>query len=401
MSRSATLCADRLQHLDQFLQKQYLDTARLPCALTLVEHRGEVVHFSAQGKMDVERGRPVTKDTIFRIYSMTKPLTSIAFMMLVEEGLVALDDPVHRFIPHWRDLGVYESGFIGTFRTQRTRAPMRMIDLLRHTSGLTYGFQQRTTIDAVYRRLGLGDMGGGLTLDAMIDGLATVPLEFSPGESWNYSVSTDVLGYLVGRISGIPFADFLRNRILAPLRMHDTDFHVPADKASRFAACYSAAPDGMRLQDDPHNSPYLAAPTFVSGGGGLVSTMADYLRFCRMLLNRGSLDGARIISPKTLELMTANHLPGGKELPDLSVSLFSESTYSGVGFGLGFAVTMNPARTLLPGTAGDFSWGGMASTYFWVDPREELIVIFMTQLIPSATYPIRRELRTLIYSAFD
>lgn len=401
MPRSPTLSADRLQHLDQFLQKRYLDSARMPCALTLVEHRGEVVHFSALGQMDVERRRPVAKDTIFRIYSMTKPLTSIAFMMLVEEGLVGLDDPVHRFIPQWRDLGVYDAGFIGSFRTKRTRSPMRMIDLLRHTSGLTYGFQQRTTVDAVYRRLGLGNMGGDVTLDGMIDGLSQVPLEFSPGDSWNYSVSTDVLGYLVGKISGVPFADFLRHRILHPLRMHDTDFHVPADKSARLAACYSAAPEGMRLQDDPEKSPYLKPPTFISGGGGLVSTAADYLRFCRMLLNRGSLDGAHIISPKTLELMTANHLPGGKELPDMSVSLFSESTYSGVGFGLGFAVTTDPARTLLPGTAGDFSWGGMASTYFWVDPTEELIVIFMTQLMPSATYPIRRELRTLVYSAFE
>jgi CubicO group peptidase (beta-lactamase class C family) len=397
--RPATLAPDRLQYLDRFLQQRYLDSARLPCALTLVEHRGEIAHFGAIGHMDVERQRPIAKDTLFRIYSMTKPITSIAFMMLVEQGLVALDDPVHRFIPAWRDLGVYEAGFIGTFRTRRTQAPMRMIDLLRHTSGLTYSFQQRTSIDHAYRKLGLGVMGGSLSLEGMIDGLAQVPLEFSPGTSWNYSVATDVLGYLVQKISGVPFAEFLRTRILDPLGMHDTDFHVPADKASRLAACYSAAPNGMTLQDDPQSSPYLHAPAFYSGGGGLVSTASDYLRFCRMLLNRGSLDGVRIISPKILDLMTTNHLPGGKELPDLSISLFSESTYSGVGFGLGFAVTVDPAKTLLPGTAGDFSWGGMASTYFWIDPREELIVIFMTQLMPSATYPIRRELRTLVYSA--
>ena len=279
---------------------------------------------------------------------------------------------------------------------------MRMIDLLRHTSGLTYDFQQRTNVDAAYRKHRLGEIGGPVSLEGMIDGLAKMPLEFSPGDSWNYSAATDVLGYLVGKISGMPFERFLRERILDPQKMHDTDFHIPESKSARLASCYRFTPTHpMRLVDDPESSPYLNKPTFVSGGGGLVSTMADYLRFCRMLLNGGSLNGARIVSPKTLELMTANHLPGGKDLTQLSISLFSEATYAGVGFGLGFAVTLDPARTLLAGSAGDFSWGGMASTYFWVDPREELIVIFMTQLMPSATYPIRRELRTLVYSAFE
>jgi len=276
-----------------------------------------------------------------------------------------------------------------------------MVDLLRHTSGLTYGFQQRTNVDAAYRRLKLDEFSGAGTLEAMIEGLAHLPLEFSPGTIWNYSVSTDVLGYLVGKLSGQPFDQFLRQRIFEPLGMRDTGFSVPREQASRFAACYAATPDGrMRLQDDPERSPYLQAPSFVSGGGGLVSTSSDYLRFCQMLLNGGTLDGARLLSPKTLQLMTSNHLPGGKELPDLSISLFSEAGYAGVGFGLGFSVTTSPARALLPGSEGDFSWGGMASTYFWVDPREELIVIFMTQLMPSTTYAIRRELRTLVYSAF-
>jgi CubicO group peptidase (beta-lactamase class C family) len=396
------ISTERLARIDRFLQSRYLDTRKLPCAVTLVEHKGTTVHHGALGFMDVERQRPVRDDTIFRIYSMTKPVTSIAFMMLVEEGAVALDDPVHRFIPQWRDLGVYEAGFLDTFRSSRTARPMRIVDLLRHTSGLTYDFQQRTNVDAAYRKLRLGNFGGPTSLDAMIDGLAKMPLEFSPGEAWNYSVSTDVLGYLIGKISGVPFEQFLRDRILRPLGMHDTDFQIPPSKSARLAACYRFTPnDAMRLVDDPQSSPYLRTPTFVSGGAGLVSTLADYLRFCRMLLQGGSLDGVRVVSPKTLELMTSNHLPGGKDLTDLSISLFSESTYAGVGFGLGFAVTMDPARTLLPGTAGDFSWGGMASTYFWVDPREELIAIFMTQLMPSMTYPLRRELRTLVYSAFE
>jgi len=398
---SAGLSGPRLQHIDRFLQQKYLDTGKLPCALTLVERNGQIAHFSALGSMDVERNRPLQQDTIFRIYSMTKPLTSLALMMLVEEGRVSLDDPVHRYIPQWRDLGVYEGGFIGGFRTKRTSAPMRVVDLMRHTSGLTYGFQQRTNVDAAYRKLHIGEIPTALSLEQMIDELAKVPLEFSPGSAWNYGVSTDVAGYLVGKISGQPFEQFLRSRILDPLGMTDTDFMVPAAKASRFAACYAATPKGgMALQDDPQTSFFLKPPTFVSGGGGLVSTAADYLRFCKMLLNGGALDGVRLVSPKTLELMSHNHLPGSKDLPDLAVSLFSEVTYAGVGFGLGFAVSVSPARGLLPGSPGDISWGGLASTYFWVDPREQLIVIFMTQLTPSATYPIRRELRTLVYSAF-
>lgn len=395
------LSSSRLQSLDRHLQQRYLDMGRLPSAMTLIERRGQLVHWSVQGQMDVERARPLQQDTIFRIYSMTKPITSVALMMLVEEGLIALDDPVHRYIPQWRNLGVYEAGFVGTFRTRPTKSPMRIIDLCRHTSGLTYGLQQRTNVDATYRKFGYGDPASGGTLDSMIEGLASIPLEASPGELWNYSISTDVLGYLVGKVSGLPFEEFVRQRIFAPLGMVDTDFYVPAAKASRLAACYMVAPDGrLKLQDDPQTSPYLRMPSFVSGGGGLVSTAADYLRFCRMLLNGGALEDTRLLSPKTIELMTVNHLPGGKELHEMSVALFSEASYAGVGFGLGFAVNTNPARCLIPGSAGDFSWGGMASTYFWIDPREQLIVIFMTQLIPSTIYNVRRELRTLVYSAF-
>jgi CubicO group peptidase (beta-lactamase class C family) len=244
----------------------------------------------------------------------------------------------------------------------------------------------------------------------MIEDLAKIPLEFSPGEAWNYSVSTDVIGYLVGKISDKPFEQFLRERIFDPLEMKDTDFFVPAGKACRFAACYSASPEGgmtfhatdrkggLTLQDDPTNSSFLSPPAFISGGGGLCSTAADYLTFCRALLNGGELDGVRLIGPKTLALMTSNHLPGGRDLPEMSRSLFSEATYNGIGFGLGFSVTMNPVQTLIPGSAGEYAWGGAATTSFWIDPAEELIAIFMTQVLPSTAYPIRRELRTMVYA---
>jgi CubicO group peptidase (beta-lactamase class C family) len=400
-SESFGFSSERLKNLDRCLKERYIDAGRLPCAQLLIARRGEIVYQTALGKMDVERNRPATEDTIFRIYSMTKPITTIAFMMLVEQGLVALDDPVHRHIPAWRDLGVYAGGVHGMFRTERPQRPMLIVDLLRHTSGLTYGFQMRTNVDAAYRKLKIGDFeNSDATLDDMIANLSTLPLEFSPGTAWNYGVSTDVLGYLVGRLSGQGFGDYVRERILKPLRMFDTDFHVPAEKASRFAACYSATPDAkMKLQDDPTTSSYLKPPTLYSGGAGLVSTAADYLRFCRMCINGGELDGARLVSPKTLQLMTRNHLPDGKELPQMSRSLFSEAAYDGLGFGLGFAVTVDQPRTLIPGSQGEFTWGGMASTLFWIDPRERLIGIFLTQLMPSTTYPIRREVRTLTYAA--
>jgi CubicO group peptidase (beta-lactamase class C family) len=238
------------------------------------------------------------------------------------------------------------------------------------------------------------------SLDEMIAKLADLPLEFSPGEAWNYSVSTDILGYLIGKIEGRPFEQVMKDRLTGPLGMTDTHFQVKASEKARFAACYAINARGQRvLQDDPMRSPYLEPPILVSGGGGLVSTAADYLKFCQMMLNGGEANGTRFLSPKTIALMTSNHLPGGVDLPHISRSLFSEVAYDGVGFGLGFSVTLDPARTLLPGTAGEYAWGGAASTAFWIDPVEDLVVIFMTQLIPSSAYPLRRALRTLAYSA--
>jgi len=407
---SAGMSKAAFDRIEAHLKQRYIDAGRFPGTQLLVYRRGKVVHSAVQGFADVERKLPVRNDTIFRIYSMTKPITSVAFMMLVEEGRVALDEPVHKYIPEWKDLGVFQAGNAPAFLTKPPTRPMLIVDLLRHTSGLTYGFQQRSNVDAAYREIKIGEVATAGTLQSMIEGLARIPLEFSPGEAWNYSVSTDVIGYLIGKISGQPFEAFLKARIFDPLGMTDTDFFVPADKAHRFAACYSADPGGMRfhaadrkggltLQDDPATSAYLSPPSFISGGGGLCSTAADYLTFCRALLNGGELGGVRLIGPKTLALMTSNHLPGGRTLPEMSRSLFSEAAYSGIGFGLGFSVTMDPAQTLIPGSAGEYAWGGAASTAFWVDPAEELIAIFMTQVLPSSAYPVRRELRTMVYAA--
>jgi CubicO group peptidase (beta-lactamase class C family) len=393
-------CDARLERIDRFLKERYVETGRLPCAQFMLIRRGELAHQSVLGWQDVERGVPLAEDTVFRIYSMTKPVTSVALMMLVEEGLVALDDPVARHIPEFAELGVFKAGALGGFLTTPVARPMQVVDLLRHTSGLTYGFQYRSNVDAAYRDLKLEVLRDHMDLAEMVQALGRLPLEFSPGEAWNYSVSTDVLGYLIERVTGETLDQVFQKRIFGPLGMVDTGFFVREDQRPRFAACYEAQPDGrMKLQDDPARSPFLVPPRLRSGGGGLVSTAADYRRFAQMLLNGGEFAGARILAPRTLKLMASNHLPGGGDLTRHSRSLFSESSYAGVGFGLGFAVSFDPVQSLLPSSPGEFYWGGMASTAFWVDPVEDIVAILMTQLMPSSATAIRRELRTLTYAA--
>lgn len=399
MTTKAGMSLERLARLDAHLKAAFIDTGLLPNTLTLVYRHGEVVHLGVQGWADVERQIPVREDSIFRIYSMTKPITSLAFMMLVEEGRVALADPVSSLIPGWEGLEVHSGGTLGNFSTQPAKRPMQMVDLLRHTAGLSYFIQVGSPIDEAYRALGLGVK---TNLDDFIAGLSTLPLEYSPGEAWHYSAATDVLGYLVGRISGQPFEQFVRERILQPLGMVDTDFYVPEGKRERFMPCYALTAQGRVIFDHVENSPYLKTPHFVSGGGGLVGTAADYLRFCRMLLRGGELDGVRLIGPKTLELMTMNHLPGGADIAALARSPIarSETGSAGVGFGLGFGVTLNPALTLIPGTPGEYHWGGAAGTAFWVDPVEDMAVVFMTQVL-NAPPSVRQHLRTQIYAALE
>jgi CubicO group peptidase (beta-lactamase class C family) len=391
---------ERLALIAPFLQNTYIDTGRLPCAQVLVARGGETVYECSIGYMGVEEKKPLLDDALFRIYSMTKPLTSVAFMMLVEEGRVALDEPVSRYIPEFAKLEVYVSGKLHNFKTRAVDRPMIILDLLRHTSGFTYGFQARSEVDAAYRSLDIGGVNRNGSLQTMIEKLASLPLEFSPGSAWNYSVSTDVLGYLIGKISGQSFESFLQERLLDPLGMIDTHFQLPQSKIARFSNCYVATPEGgIKLVDAAASSAYLTPAEMVSGGGGLISTTADYFRFCKMMNQGGQLEGKHYIGRKTIELMQSNHLPDGKDLPALSISMFSESIFNGVGFGLGFSVVMDPAKTMIPGSAGESAWGGMASTAFWLDQKEDLFAIFMTQLMPSSTYPVRRQLRTMVYSA--
>ncbi|HTY78508.1 MAG TPA: serine hydrolase domain-containing protein [Candidatus Bathyarchaeia archaeon] len=383
--------------------RRYIDAGKLAGALVLVARRGQIAYLEPLGHLETERRRPVTPDSIWRIYSMTKPITSVGLMMLYEEGRFQLDDPVHRFIPSWESLRVYVGGNYPTFKTAPAARPMSIRDLLSHTSGLTYGFMERTNVDAAYRKLGVADQTRrGYTLQDMADTLAELPLEFSPGTAWNYSVSTDVVGHLIEVISGQRLDVYLRERVLGPLGMRDTSFVLEDAQIPRFAANYERQGDGsLKMIDDPEQSNYRKR-TFFSGGGGLLSTAPDYFRFASMMQNMGELDGVRILGRKTVELMTTNHLPGGQDLTELAqAGMFTETAYAGVGFGLGFSVMQSPARAQILGSPGEFAWGGAASTAFWIDPAEDLIVIFMTQLMPSSSYPLRRELRVLTYAALE
>jgi CubicO group peptidase (beta-lactamase class C family) len=315
---------------------------------------------------------------------MTKPVTSLAFMMLVEQGVVALDDPVTEVLPEFAALRVGEE-------RRPLRQPMRMIDLLRHTSGLTYGLQRQTPIDARYRELGLDEFQQKRSPDEFIETLAGLPLEFSPGERWNYSVATDVLGVVVERLSGLALDAFFSQRIFAPLRMQDTFFRLPEDKVDRMTDAWQLGQDGrLSLYDRGVRSGWRRRLQLQSGGGGLISTAADYHRFARMLLRGGELDGVRLLKSETIESMHANHLPGGGDLAHHSSSMFSEADYAGVSFGLGFATDLKTA---------EYFWGGVFSTFFFISPREGVIGLLMTQHLPSNAYPLRRDFRDAVRSA--
>jgi CubicO group peptidase (beta-lactamase class C family) len=398
---SVGLDSAQLARVGEHLGKRYVEPGKIPGSITLVARGGQVCYLDVQGQRDRERGTPMTADSILRIYSMTKPVTSVALMTLYEQGLFSLDDPVHRFIPSWKNLQVYKAGTFPMFLTVPCQRPMTIRDLLMHSSGLTYDFLRASNVDHAYRKLQLGLPRPGYTLQDMIDELAQLPLEFVPGERWNYSVSTDVLGYLIEVLSGQSLPDYMRSVIFEPLGMVDTAFEISPDKVDRFASCYERNPRKEVVLNDDGQDSHFASRSFYSGGGGLVSTAQDYFRFSQMLLNGGSLDGQRIIGSRTLRFMTQNHIPGGADMAQYATGGFSETAYEGVGFGLGFANKLDPVGNGYPASAGSYFWGGLASTLFWVDPAEELVVVFMTQLIPSSTFNFRGQLENIIYAALE
>ncbi|MEV0066478.1 serine hydrolase domain-containing protein [Amycolatopsis sp. NPDC050768] len=395
---SAGFDADRLKRIDRLFDA-YVDDGRLPGYLAVVSRHGRIVHVASHGKRDVESGAPVEHDTLWRIFSMTKPITSVAAMTFVEEGAIDLNDPISRWLPEFAAPQVYVKGSALSPMTVPATEPIRLWHLLTHTSGLTYGFHHTHPIDAIYRAAGF-EWGTppGLDLAAATRALAEFPLVFQPGSEWNYSVSTDVLGRLVEVLAGKPLDEVFAERIFGPLGMTDTGFSTK--DTDRLAALYVAHPrTKMPTRNEAFGSIGVARPDSFSGGGGLVSTAADYHRFTQMLLRGGALDGARILGPRTVSMMASNHLPGHVDLESYGRPLFAEMPFDGFGFGLGFSVLEDPVKAKTLSSAGEYAWGGAASTAFWVDPDEDLTVAFYTQLLPSSTHPIRQQLRQLVYQA--
>jgi len=378
---------DRLKRIDTVMQR-YVHQRTLAGIVTLVARHGSVIHFEKFGMQDIEANKPVELDTIFRIYSMTKPITSVALMMLFEHGLVRLTDPVTKFMPGFNKVKV----FINESKLADLEREITIHDLLTHTAGLSYGDDEDSPVDGLYRQADL--FNSDITLAEMIQRIAHLPLVHQPGQVWRYSVATDVVGYLVEMISDMSLAEFFEEKIFWPLGMEDTAFSVPPDKIDRFATLYGKTEKGaLEVIDTATGGDYFNVRLY-SGGHGLVSTTADYLRFAQLVLNKGELDGVRLLGPKTVELMTANHLP-----PALMPIAMGEEQMPGFGFGLGFSVMMDVTQSGMMGSVGLHGWGGWANTHFWVDPQEQLIGILMLQYVPSGTHPVTNDFRTLVYQA--
>ncbi len=411
------LCPERLQRVSTWLRAQ-VESERLAGCSVLIGRRGKIAHLEAVGSADLEIGRPFGEDTIVRIYSMTKAVTTVAAMTLYEQGAFQLDDPVSAYLPEFSDTPVWLGGDNGLDAVMPQQAPMTIRHLMTHTSGLTYGFMRANVVDAAYREADIEFPGSAANLEELVQRVAGLPLICQPGAAWNYSVSTDVLGRLIEVWSGKTLAAYLADAVLQPLGMVDTAFHVAPENHDRFAALYvpasggdmssvgravqsaeTAPRGGLKLQESAGVSRFLQPTSLFSGGGGLTGTIGDYARFCQALLDGGTLDGERILGRKTVEYMRLNHLPENRDMAAMGQPVWSETSYDGIGFGLGFAVVIDPVKAHIVTSPGEHHWGGAASTFFWLDPAEALYTIFFTQLMPSSTYPIRRELRTRVYQA--
>ena len=390
----------RLQRIDDHFRR-YVDDGRLAGWQVMVSRRGDVAHHSTYGVRSFESSEPFTEDTVVRLYSMTKPLTTIAAMQLVEQGLIQLKAPVAKFIPAFSATPVYRSGSVQKPMTEPQTLPMLVWHLMTHMSGLTYGFHNTHPVDAMYRNQGFEwGQPEDLDLAACCERWAQLPLVFQPGTEWNYGISTDVLGRIVEVVSGLDLEEYFQQHILGPLGMTDTSFYIDdANRKSRLAELYIPHPETGVATSAPAFLRRPERPSMLSGGGGLYGTAADYMRFCQMILNGGALDGERVIGCHTLDYMGKNHLPGNVDLEAIGRPLFAESAFVGVGFGLGFSVVIDAAASKVPSTTGEMAWGGAASTAFWVDPAEDLAVVFLTQLLPSSTHAIRPELKQLVYQA--
>ena len=388
----------RLNRIGKAMQS-YVDERKLAGLITMIARRGQVLHFECFGMMDIEAEKSMQSDTIFRIHSMTKPITSVAVMMLYEQGDFQLKDPVSRFIPGFKDLRVFVKATESGLELAEPEREVTMQDLLTHTSGLVYGDPEGSPVEAAVWQADreAEKVAPDETLEEWIQRLVRLPLAHQPGSKWHYGLSTDVLGYVVEVISGLAFDTFLEQRIFSPLGIVDTGFYVPQEKISRLATMYGPAEGGgLQIMDTPETSKYSKPKRFLSGGGGLVSTASDYMRFAQMLLNGGEMNCVRLLSRETVKLMTTNHL--SDELIPIQLDPLT-SYLKGHGFGLGFAVITNVAQSGMYGSEGSYWWGGAANTFFWVDPREKLIGLIMPQFLASGRYPIQRELQELTSQA--
>jgi CubicO group peptidase (beta-lactamase class C family) len=394
----------RLARIDEHLQRRYIDPGKIAGAQVLVARHGRVAHRSTLGLMDLERGAPVADDAIWRLYSMTKPVTGVALLSLYEQARCRLLDPIHRYLPEWHDVQLRVRGPDGTRELVDPERPITIRDALMHMTGIGFGPPEaRLDLTALASGGAVRRIDPSATLADLSVLLTKEPLRFQPGKHWLYSWSTDICARLVEVISGQTFGDYLQTMIFDRLGMVDTGFSVPASEGHRVTALYARAPDKtLRLLDDPAEGRLHREPALQSGGGGLVGTLDDYARFCQMLLNDGHLDGHRVLARPTVELMRTNHLPDDGELRDVALpGGYGEVGFDGAGFGLTVAVSLGPARTAAAGPAGSYMWGGAASTVFWIDPAEDLYVVFMTQLLPSGTFDFRGQLRALVYGAID
>ncbi|MEU7057607.1 serine hydrolase domain-containing protein [Streptomyces sp. NPDC046197] len=393
----AGLDAKALERLDRHVA-HFVDRGRLPGFLVSITRGGRIVHLTTYGLRDVAAGLPVETDTLWRIYSMTKPVTTVAALLLVEEGRLSLDDPLERHLPVFAGPRVYVSGSGDEVRTRPAAGPILIRHLMTHTAGLTFGFYHSHPVDALYRAAGLQfSVPPGADLAETTDVYAGLPLQFDPGTRWNYSVASNVLGRVVEVVSGQPLDAFFAERILGPLGMTDTGFCVADEQTGRLAELYGESDDGG-IEPIP-GLPLRGRPRFLSGSGGLVASAHDVHRFMELLRRRGELDGTRLLAPETVDLMTRNHLPGGADLRAFGTPAHDEPGNDGVGFGLGVSVVVDPARTQAPSGPGTYGWSGVATTTFWVDPSRDLTLQFMTQVRPRSSLKIYPELKRLVHEA--
>ena len=394
---SVGFCPARLTRISPWL-KRYVDEKKLPFAHVAVLRKGQLAYNNFYGVRDIEEGSPVVEDGIYRIYSMTKLVTTVAALVLYEKGAFQLDDPVDKFVNEFRDARVFISGRKDSINSVEAETPMTIRQLMNHTSGLTYGAFDPGPVGQLMRsgKIDFGNLQANL--GDTVRRLASIPLCFQPGSQWRYGVSTDVLGYVIEVVTGKTLLQVFDELIFKPLNMNDTFFEVPINKVKKFCSLYTRTKsESLKLLECAGSSRFCKPVNMYSGGGGLISSMRDYLVFLEMIRCGGRYNDAQILGRKTVELMLRNHLSG--DMASMGQPTFSEMPMEGIGFGLGGAILLDPVKAQILGSEGEFTWGGMASTAFWIDPKEELSVVFMTQLIPSSCYPIRRELRVLIYQA--